>query len=156
SRRGAARLGRGPTRDLTCRYRPHQGSPCIRDQTDCTNPGGNVMSAEAQAATSAAEITARLDRLPMTRHIWMMVVLIALGASFENYDIFFTGYVAPGLFEAKIFSATTTGLFGTTGLASFIAALFTGLFIGTLVFAVVADRFGRRTVFTFAAVWYSI
>ncbi|MBO0711883.1 MAG: MFS transporter [Acetobacteraceae bacterium] len=114
------------------------------------------MSAEALAATSAAEITARLDRLPMTRHLWMMVLLIALGATFENYDIFFTGYVAPGLFEAKIFSATTTGLFGTTGLASFIAALFTGLFIGTLVFAVVADRFGRRTVFTIAAVWYSI
>jgi len=114
------------------------------------------MSASVGQITPAAEITARLDRLPMTRHIWMMVLLIALGGTFENYDIFFTGYIAPGLFEAKIFTATTTGLFGTTGLASFIAALFTGLFIGTIVFAYVADRFGRRTVFTFAAVWYSI
>lgn len=114
------------------------------------------MSATALAASPAAEITARLDRLPMTRHIWLMVVLLALGTTFENYDLFFTAYVAPGLFDAKIFTATTTGLFGTTGIASFIAALFTGLFIGTLVFAAIADRFGRRAVFTFAAVWYSI
>ncbi len=113
------------------------------------------MSATTLSATPA-EITARLDRLPMTRHIWKMVTLIALGASFENYDIFFTGYIAPGLFEAKILTPTTVGLFGTSGLASFIAALFTGLFIGTLVFAFIADKFGRRAVFTLAAVWYSV
>jgi MFS transporter, putative metabolite:H+ symporter len=46
--------------------------------------------------------------------------------------------------------------FGMTGLASFIAALFLGLFIGTLVFSYVADRLGRRTIFIFALLWYSI
>ena len=105
--------------------------------------------------TPAALITARLDRLPMTRHIWGLVTLISLGGIFEVYDLFFTGYVAPGLFADKIFTATTTSLFGMTGLASFIAALFTGLFIGTIGFAFVADKFGRRAIFTYSLLWYS-
>ncbi len=38
--------------------------------------------------TPAALITARLDRLPMTRHVWGLVLLIALGGTFEVYDRF--------------------------------------------------------------------
>ena len=37
------------------------------------------------ATTSAAELAARLDRLPMTRHIWVLVTLISLGGAFELY-----------------------------------------------------------------------
>ena len=46
--------------------------------------------------------------------------------------------------------------FGFTGLASFIAALFTGLFIGSMFLTRFADRFGRRSVFTYSLVWYSL
>ena len=84
-----------------------------------------------------------------------MVLLIALGGTFEVYDLFFTGYVAPGLFAEKILTPTTTSLFGMTGLASFIFALFAGLFIGTIAFAFVADKFGRRAIFTYSLLWYS-
>jgi len=60
------------------------------------------------------------------------------------------------MFADKIFTPTTVSLFGFTGLASFIAALFSGLFIGTLFFTQAADRFGRRTVFTVSLVWYCV
>jgi MFS transporter, putative metabolite:H+ symporter len=105
--------------------------------------------------TPAAEITARLDRLPMTRHMWVLVLLISLGGWFDTYSIFLTGTIAPGLFADKIFTPTTVAFFGFTGLASFIAALFTGLFIGTMFLTRFADRFGRRTVFTYSLIWYS-
>jgi len=105
---------------------------------------------------AAERITARLDRLPGTRHIWKLVLLMSLGGCFEIYDLFFTAYVAPGLFKAGIFTPTTVSFFGMTGLAGFIAALFLGLFIGTIAFSYVADRFGRRTIFIFALLWYSI
>jgi putative MFS transporter len=112
--------------------------------------------ASTSIVTPAAEITARLDRLPMTRHMWMLVVLISLGGWFDTYAIFLTGSIAPGMFADKIFTPTTVSLFGFTGLASFIAALFAGLFIGTMFFTQAADRFGRRTVFTISLVWYSV
>jgi putative MFS transporter len=86
----------------------------------------------------------------------MMVVLLSIGGFFEFYDLFFTGYVAPGLIRAGIFTATTVGFFGINGFASFVAAFFAGLFVGTLAFGFVADRFGRRTIFTYSLLWYSV
>ncbi|MCB8880502.1 MFS transporter [Acidisoma cellulosilytica] len=105
---------------------------------------------------SAADIGARLDRLPGTRRIWTMVILLSLGGCFEYFDLFLTGYIAPGLVHAHIFTATTAGFFGNNGIASFVAAFFIGLFIGTLAFGFVADRFGRRRIFTISLIWYSL
>src|SRR6202050_518871 len=88
----------------------------------------------------AATIAARLDRLPATRAVWTRVVLLSLGGFFEFYDMFFTGYIGPGLVRSHILTPTTPGLFGATGLASFVAAMFSGLFLGTMVFSFLADR----------------
>ena len=107
-------------------------------------------------ATDTVTVAARLDRLPASRHTRRLVTLLSLGGWFEFYDLFFTAYVALGLFKAGIFRPTTTGLFDLQGFASFVAALFTGLFIGTLAFSWLSDRFGRRSIFTFALLWYSI
>jgi putative MFS transporter len=104
---------------------------------------------------TAGTISARLDRLPATRTIWRLVVLLSLGGFFEFYDLFFTGYIAPGLVRSGILTSSTRGLFGTTGVASFVAAMFSGMFLGTALFGFVADRFGRRTVFTFSLLWYT-
>ncbi len=112
------------------------------------------MDTRAPLATPAA-ITARLDRLPMTRHLWTLLTLVSLGGFFELYDLFFTGYIAPGLFRDKLITPTTTSFFGMTGLAGFLASLFLGLFVGTILFSYIADRFGRRTIFTFSLLWYS-
>jgi putative MFS transporter len=105
---------------------------------------------------AAATISARLDRLPATRHIWKMVVLLSIGGFFEFYDLFFTGYVAPGLIRSGIFTANTVGFFGINGFASFVAAFFAGLFVGTIGFGFVADRYGRRSIFTFSLLWYTV
>jgi len=82
--------------------------------------------------------------------------LISFGGWFEFYDLFFTAYIAVGLFESGLFKPTTQGLFDLEGFASFIAALFTGLFLGTIAFSWLSDRFGRRAIFTFSLLWYSI
>ena len=54
-----------------------------------------------------------------------------------------------------MFSSTSAAFFGFTGLASFVAATFAGLLIGTLLFSFTADRSGRRVVFTCSLLWYS-
>ncbi len=105
---------------------------------------------------AAPTIAARLDRLPPSRHVVWLITLISLGGWFEFYDLFFTAYVGPGLVKAGLFKPPGPNPFVVDSLASFIAALFTGLFIGTFAFSWLADRFGRRSIFTFALLWYSI
>ena len=112
--------------------------------------------AAAGAGDGPGEISARIDRLPATRTIWIYIVLLGLGFFFELYDLFFSGYVAPGLVKAGILTPTTPGLFGTTGVASFIAALFAGLFVGTIACGFLADKFGRRSIFTYSLLWYTV
>jgi putative MFS transporter len=99
-------------------------------------------------------IGARLERLPPNPAMWRRVALISLGGFFEFYDMFLSGYIAPGLVKSGILTPTTPGLFGTEGIAGFVAAFFAGLFLGTMVFGFVADRFGRRTIFTVSLLWY--
>ena len=103
----------------------------------------------------AASVTARLDRLPSSPYLWRLLVLLSLGGFFEIYDLFLTAYVTPGLIRDKIFLESNQGLFGLTDQATFAAAMFAGLFVGTILFGWVADRYGRRNIFTFALLWYA-
>ena len=104
---------------------------------------------------SAGMISARLDRLPATRTIWKFVVLLSLGFFFELYDLLYSAYVAPGIIKSGILTSTTIGLFGMKGVASFIASMFSGLFIGTIGCGFLADRFGRRAIFTYSLLLYT-
>src|ERR1700716_2890312 len=104
---------------------------------------------------SAVMVSARLDRLPATAYIWKLIILLSLGAFFEIYDISLTASLSPGLIRAGIFHAGVKGLFRLTDQATFAAATFLGLLIGTVAFASVADRYGRRAIFTISLLWYA-
>ncbi len=110
---------------------------------------------QTTGTTIAAEISARLDRLPATRYVWKLVLLLSLGGCFEMYDLFFTAYIGPGLVRSGLFSSASASIFGFNGLASFVAATFAGLFIGTMLFGFAADWFGRRLIFTCSLLWYT-
>ena len=111
---------------------------------------------------TAATIAARLDRLPPSRTVWTIVVLISLGGIFEFYDLFFTGYVAPGMVGEGLFKPESLGFLAglsvlkVAGFGTFVFATFAGLWVGALLFGQVADRFGRRAVFTGALLWYMV
>jgi MFS transporter, putative metabolite:H+ symporter len=104
---------------------------------------------------ASSTIAARIDRLPRSSYIRRLIILISLGGCFELYDLFFAAYVAAGLFKGGIFTPTTTMFFGFEGFASFVAAQFAGMFIGTILVSHLSDRFGRRAIFTYSLLWYS-
>jgi putative MFS transporter len=107
------------------------------------------------ASGQAALLTARLDRLPGSRHLWGLILCLALGGFFEMFDLFLTGYVGPLLLRSGIFHVGSRDLFGLSDQAFFAAATFAGLFVGALIFSSVADRLGRRPVFTFSLLGYT-
>jgi len=100
-------------------------------------------------------LSARLDRLPGCFAVWRLVVLLSLGGCFEFYDLFLTAYLSPALESAGIFRKGTAGAFGLSDQATFASVTFAGLFLGTIIFAQVADKVGRRSIFTASLLWYS-
>jgi len=86
--------------------------------------------------------------------MWQLIALLSLCGFFEIYEIALTSTLSPGLIRAGVFNADAKGLFGLTDQASFAAATFLGLFIGTSSFAAVADRFGRRSILIGSLAWY--
>jgi hypothetical protein len=69
-------------------------------------------------ATSPGTINARLDRLPVTRAVWLFVILLSLGGWFEFYDLFLTAYVGPGLVRDGLLTSSTQNFFGFSGLGA--------------------------------------
>jgi putative MFS transporter len=118
------------------------------------------MRTARDSSAAAADIAARLDRLPSSRTMWAIVLLVSLGGVFEFYDVFFTAYVAPGMVESGLFTAQSLGFFASlsairvAGVGTFVFSTFAGLWLGVVLLGQAADRFGRKAVFTWALIWY--
>lgn len=155
---------------------PSVFAPIVKQPPTCdigagssrTAPNGSasddkIQNNEAQMSNQkSAEIAARFDRLPPSRTVWTMVILISLGGVFEYYDLFFTGYVAPAMVQAGLFKPESLGFFASlaplavAGFGTFVFSTFAGLWVGTFLLGFIADRFGRRFIFTWSLVWYVI
>lgn len=104
----------------------------------------------------AGEVAARLDRLPLTRGLWRLVILISLGGAFEFYDLLMTAYIAPGLVASGLFTSRPAGFFAPDGVGFFVFCAFAGMWLGAMGFGAIADRLGRRSIFTVSLLWYSL
>lgn len=120
------------------------------------SPSARTGAPPIAAGELPVTIGARMDRLPGTRYLWTLVLLLSLGGFFEIYDLIFMGYIAPGMGRSGILATTTATFFAFKGFGAFVAATFAGLFVGTFGLGFLADRFGRRKVFTYSLLWYSV
>src|ERR1051325_5289861 len=109
----------------------------------------------AQTRGGPDEISLRLESLTASAAVWQLVILLSLGGWFEVYGLFFTVYIAPGLNRSGLLTTTTQAFFGFSGIGAFVAATFAGLFVGTFFLGFLADRFGRRFIFTWALLFYT-
>jgi len=102
------------------------------------------------------EIGARLDRLGTSKTVWTLALLLSTGGFFDAYTLSSGSNIAPSLIHGGILTATTGGFFSLKGYAGFTGATFMGLLTATSCFGVIADKFGRRTIFTFGLLWFSL
>lgn len=101
----------------------------------------------AVSPATVATVAARLERLPVCGFHHRFISLIALGGWFDFFDIFMMAYLGAALQKSGFM---TRDEFGLT-----LAAGFIGMFLGTVLFGVGSDRFGRRRAFIFMLLIYS-
>src|SRR5580704_3907801 len=115
------------------------------------------LQANSQTGIAAASpaILARIERLPASRALLKLIVLIAIGGWFEFYELFMPGAISLGLVHDHIFTVKATGLFDFHSFPSFLASFFAGMFVSTVVLSRLSDLFGRRVTFVWSMVMYS-
>lgn len=113
------------------------------------------------AALEAALVAARLDRLPSCWTVWRLILFISLGGVFEFYNVFLTGYIAPRMVAAGMFTPDSLGPFAilqdiaVSGAGTFVFCTFAGLWAGAVLCSPLVDWLGRRRVFLWSLVWYA-
>lgn len=93
-------------------------------------------------------IASRIDRLPITRWHWVMIVIVGLGSFFDLYEVFVGGVLGTIL--------TDEWHLGDLGKSFAVGAGFIGMFLGAMFLGVAADRFGRRRMFLINLGVYSL
>lgn len=93
-------------------------------------------------------IASRIDRLPITRWHWFMIVIVGLGSFFDLYEIFLGGVLGAVL--------TDEWHLGPIGKSFAVGAGFIGMFLGAAFLGVAADKFGRRRMFLINLGVYSL
>lgn len=100
--------------------------------------------ADGQLTTS--EVSARLERLPWTRYQRGLFLMIATAWLFDSIDLGALTFLLAPISREFGLTPTQAGLVGS--------ATFAGMFIGAVVAGMLADRFGRLTVFKYSIlVW---
>ena len=101
-------------------------------------------------------VAARIDRLPPSRYLAGFVGRIAAGGWFEFYEFFMPGFILLGLTSSGIFTIENKGLLDYHSFASFMASFFLGMLLSTTLCGFVSDRLGRRPIFLWSMVAYSL
>jgi putative MFS transporter len=113
--------------------------------TSNTGTAGGATDGSPPARISVA---ARLDRIPTFRMHRRLGIAVGLANGFDLYDIFLAGVLAAVLAAQWNLS--------TNGKALVIGSGFGGMFLGAIVLSAMADRFGRRRVFLWNLMIYSV
>jgi putative MFS transporter len=93
-------------------------------------------------------IASRLERLPISGFHRRFITIISLGAWFDFYDIFMIAYIGAALQHSQFLTLQE--------FSYLVAAGFCGMFIGTVIFGMGSDYFGRKFAFVLMLLIYSV
>jgi putative MFS transporter len=93
-------------------------------------------------------ISARLDRLPLSRYHYTILGMLGVGIFFDGVDNFILSGIVAAL--------TRVGFTTAQSVAHLVSFSFIGLFLGAILTGMLCDRYGRRTMFVWNMLIYSI
>lgn len=97
---------------------------------------------------AAETFLARLDRVPLNRFHWKLLVISGFGWMFDAMDVILIAFLLTPIRAEFGLDVTRTGLVVSAG--------FVGMFLGAAVSGRLADRYGRRAIFQITLVVFSI
>jgi len=93
-------------------------------------------------------VAARIDRLPLLSLHRKLAFVLGIGTFFDLYDVFLGGLLGTILKPAMHLSALQVSILVSSG--------FLGMFLGALIIGTVSDYLGRRSMFMFNLLIYSV
>jgi len=90
----------------------------------------------------------RLDRIPLNSFHWRLLVIAGIGWMFDAMDVLLIGFLLGPITREFALDPTRTGLVASAG--------FVGMFLGAAISGRLADRYGRRVVFSTTLVVFSV
>lgn len=94
------------------------------------------------------DLTTRLEKLPVGKFHYKLLVATGLGWMFDAMDTGLIAFVLPALAKAWGLTAAQMGIIGSAGLV--------GMALGAVIAGAAADRFGRKAVFSVTLLIYSV
>jgi MFS transporter, putative metabolite:H+ symporter len=101
-----------------------------------------------QPPASQQSFVERLDRVPLNSFHWRLLVIAGIGWMFDAMDVILISFLLGPITREFALDATRTGLVASAG--------FVGMFLGAAISGRLADRYGRRVVFSATLVVFSI
>ncbi|WP_192459580.1 MFS transporter [Musicola keenii] len=109
---------------------------------------GRVVSTGASATVSNAELVARLERMPITRQLLTIRVVVGLSTFFDAYTVLAIAFAMPQLAAEWGLSAADIGMI--------IAASYVGQLVGAVFFGSLAEKIGRLGVLKITIILFVI
>lgn len=91
---------------------------------------------------------ARLDRVPLNRFHWKLLIVSGFGWMFDAMDVILISFLLTPIRAEFGLDATQTGLVASAG--------FVGMFLGAAISGRLADRYGRRNVFQITLIVFCV
>ena len=107
-----------------------------------------MVAVATEISTAREDIAQRLDSLPLSPAHIRVLVLAGFGPFFESFDQMNITYVLPALLAGFSLSPSQAGI--VAGAANY------GMALGCLIAGPLADRYGRRKIFQYFLIWFTV